>query len=115
MDGTVEIKVHSTITLETIQTWESDFLTQNPSLELISINSFHRNSQQYITVLLSVWDRRWSNSNYDDEADSKIITYYTLNSCSNQFHKVAQLEHSETKKHKVYLHQTTFYTITLNR
>ena len=40
LDGTVEIKVHSTITLETLHVWQSDFLTKNPSLDLISINKF---------------------------------------------------------------------------
>ena len=138
-DGTVEIKVHSTITLETLHVWQSDFLTKNPSLDLISINkfqtrlepiplfdvtqfypvstSFHprvtqlyhhqtqfhpcltptlplrihpfysflSDGQSYITLLISIWDRRWSNTNVEE--DIKYVSYYVLDSQSNQFNK----------------------------
>lgn len=113
-DGTVEIKVHSTITLETLHVWQSDFLTKNPSVDLISINKFQTSDgQSYITLLISIWDRRWSNTNVEE--DIKYVSYYVLDSQSNHFNKIETLTHSEFVKHKVYLHHTRYYKVTLNR
>ena len=41
--------------------------------------------QSYITLLISIWDRRWSNTNVEE--DIKYVSYYVLDSQSNQFNK----------------------------
>jgi len=63
--------------------------------------------------LISIWDRRWSNTNVEE--DIKYISYFVLDSQSNKFNKIETLTHSENSKHKVYLHRTRYYKVTLNR
>ena len=58
LDGSVCIKVFSTTTIDTIATWESDFLCSNPSLQIHSVSKFNVHGKQVVAVLLSVWDRR---------------------------------------------------------
>ena len=41
--------------------------------------------QSYVTLLISIWDRRWSNTNVEE--DVKYVSYYVLDSQSNQFNK----------------------------
>ena len=48
-------------------------------------NQFISDGQSYVTLLISIWDRRWSNTNVEE--DVKYVSYYVLDSQSNQFNK----------------------------
>ena len=59
LDGSVSVKVYSTITLETLAHWESDFLMANPSLQIHAVSKFTINRRPVVNVILLVWDWRW--------------------------------------------------------
>ena len=104
------IKVFATTTLETMAHWESDFLISNPSLQIHAVNKFSINGRPVVTVLLSVWDRRWG----ANENDVKMVDYYIVDSLANEFTLVDQVGHNDVQRHEVYLHKTNYYRVTLS-
>ena len=82
----------------------------NPSLQIHAVSKFTVDGRPVVTVLLSVWDRRWG----ANENDVKMVDYYRVDSLSNEFTLVDQVGHNDVQRHEVYLHNADYYRVTLS-